>query len=311
MPYQELHGCSMGTTWSIKFAPPAGAPSLGLLQAAIEKTLADITAQMSTWKADSVISRLNQAEPGWYQLPEAMFHVLQQALALARQTSGAYDPTLGALVDLWGFGPGGVVSAPPDDNAITAALAQSGWKQTALNEEHRGVWQPGHLRFDLSSIAKGYGADQIGAVLNAHHITDYLVELGGELLARGVNPQHSAWAVAIEIPDRSDTLPITLPDCAIATSGDYRRYFHHNGQRYGHTLDPRTGQPLLHQLASVSVLHTSCLQADALATALLCLGPESGPAYARQHHIPALFIHRHPDDTAFEWTSEFLALAQR
>lgn len=319
----------MGTTWTISFANPDGRIDTQALDIALQLALQPITEQMSTWETDSVISRINAAEQGWYQLPDGFFHVLSTALDVAAQTKGAYDPTLGRLVELWGFGPGGTITTTPDDKDIRAALNLAGWHRTAINTEHRGIWQPGGLRFDLSSIAKGYGVDQMAAVLDQHAIEHYLVELGGELKARGQNPQGTRWALAIETPETgpdsalqqdtkgisgesgqvsSSSLPISLSDCAIATSGDYRRYFQADGRRYAHTLDSRTGRPLDHNLASVSVLHSECMLADALATALLCLGPEHGPAYARAHRIPAIFMHRHPNDLSVEWTDEFSAL---
>ena len=319
----------MGTTWTVSFANPDDRIDTRALDMALQLALQPITEQMSTWEADSVISRINAAEQGWYQLPDQFFHVLSTALNVAAQTKGAYDPTLGRLVDLWGFGPAGTTATAPEDKDIQAAMDQAGWHRTAVNKEHRGIWQPGGLRFDLSSIAKGYGVDQMAAVLDQHAIEHYLVELGGELKARGQNPQGIRWALAIETPGigrdgavpqntkrmsgeegqaGTSNLPISLSDCAIATSGDYRRYFQAGGHRYAHTLDSRTGRPLDHNLASVSVLHSECMLADALATALLCLGPDHGPAYARAHHIPAIFMHRHPHDLSVEWTDEFSAL---
>jgi thiamine biosynthesis lipoprotein len=301
----------MGTSWTVKFGVPAGGLDANALRASIQDELDRITQQMSTWETDSTITCLNQAEPGWYQVPKELFHVLSHALDVARETDGAYDPTIGRLVDLWGFGPNGTVAAPPSSHDIQAALVHTGWHHAALNSDHDGVWQPGKLQFDLSSIAKGYGADRIAVVLDQYAVGHYLVELGGELKARGLNPQRSSWALAIEIPDESQDFPIWLSDHAVATSGDYRRYFEHHGQRYSHTLDPRTGLPLDHQLASVSVVHRECMLADAWATAMLSLGPEQGPAYARANQIPALFIHRHFHDMAVEWTPEFDALTQK
>lgn len=300
----------MGTSWSACFLAPARELDINTVRATIENALEDITRQMSTWATDSTISCLNLAQTGWYQLPEAFFYVLRNGLDVAQQTSGAYDPTLGQLVDLWGFGPGGKVSAPPNDHDIHAALANTGWQNTALNHEHRGVWQPGGLKFDLSSIAKGYGVDQIAAALDKHTVEHYLVELGGELKTRGLNPQRAPWALAIEIPDSPDVFPISLSGYAIATSGDYRRYFLHDGHRYSHTLNPQTGRPIQHPLASVTVLHEECMMADALATALFCMGPERGLEHAQKHRIPALFMLRRPDKIAFEWTAEFLSLAK-
>lgn len=306
--YASLAGASMGTTWSLRYRDPG--LDARRLQARLQAALDEIVAQMSTWDPDSAISRLNQSPPGWYQVAPAFFQVLNQALELARSTQGAYDPTVGALVDLWGFGPQGPVSCPPSSETVQALLSRSGWQRTALNAEHRGVWQPGHLRFDLSSIAKGFGVDEMARVLDEARISDYLVELGGELKARGVNEAGQAWAIDVEAPDLGkDTLPVVLHNAAIATSGHYRRNFVHHGRRYAHTLDPRSGKPLPDDLVSVTVIHPQCMLADGLATALLCLGAEPGLSYARQRQLAALFITRHDGEFAVQWTDEFAALA--
>lgn len=306
----------MGTTWTVKLCDPGRAIALETLEAVIQAALERITRQMSNWDPSSFISLLNRAERGWYEVSDELFHVLKHALDLARDTAGAYDPTLGKLVDLWGFGPSGPCGSLPGAGDIAAALAQAGWNHAGLNQQHLAVWQPGGLSFDLSSIAKGYGVDQIAAVLDTHKIEHYLVEVGGELKARGSNEHRKPWRVSIEIPASGDgsgspspALPIVLVDASVATSGDYRRYFKHDGRRYAHTLDPATGYPAAHALASVSVLHEQCMMADALATALFSMGPDHGPQYARSRRIPALFMVRHPDDIALEWTDEFTALA--
>jgi len=306
--YASLGGASMGTTWSVKFLDP------GLdrrrLQGGVQAALDEIVAQMSTWDADSAISRLNRAAPGWYQVAPAFFGVLAQALELAAATEGAYDPTVGALVDLWGFGPPGSVGSPPSQAAIDAALARSGWQRTELNAEYRGVWQPGGLQFDLSSIAKGYGVDEMARVMAEAGVQHCLAELGGELKAFGLNPAGAPWEVEVESPGLgADRLPVRLSGAAIATSGHYRRYFTHQSRRYAHTLDPRTGAPLADDLVSVSVIHPQCMAADGLATALLSLGPDAGPSYARRHGLAALFMTRHDADFAVEWTDEFADLA--
>lgn len=307
----------MGTTWTVKLCEP-GAIAPETLEAVIQAVLGRITEQMSTWKPDSAISLLNRAERGWYRLPDELFHVLSHALELARDTEGAYDPTLGKLAGLWGFGPAGALNILPGAGDVADAMAQAGWRRTGVNAPHCAIWQPGGLEFDLSSIGKGYGVDQIAAVLDRHRIEHYLVEVGGELKARGSNEEHMPWSVSIEVPEPADPsesaprppgLPISLVDGSIATSGDYRRYFDHGGKRYAHTLDPATGHPVTHCLASVSVLDPQCMAADALATALFSMGPVQGPEYARRRGIPALFIHRDAGDLALEWTGEFEALA--
>lgn len=284
-------------------------PAAAILEKNIWMVLDRIVDQMSTWNPDSTISRLNRAPKGWYQLPPEFFHVLAHAMKIAAQTDGACDPTLGRLTNLWGFGPTGPIDVPPAPSDIASALAVSGWRRTALNHEMRGVWQPGGLHFDLSSIAKGYGVDEVSRVLDEHGTEHYLVELGGELRARGVGPCGPYWALEIEAPPTPPTsirgMPITVTDCAIATSGDYRRYFQHRGRHYAHTLNPHTGRPLSQGLASVSVLHDQCMLADGLATALLCLGPRQGLAHAHQHHIAALFMAFHGADVTVEWTEAF------
>lgn len=307
---EQIGGTSMGTTWTVKYAGTGKGATRQELTNAVQCALDGIVDEMSTWEPDSIISTLNRAERGWYQVPPAFFHVLHQALELAAQTGGAYDPTVGRLTDLWGFGPPGPVDTPPTQNTVDAQLALCGWQRSALNREHRGVWQPGGLRFDLSSIAKGYGVDEIARVLDAHGLENYLAELGGELKARGLSPRATRWEVEIEDPGQSGAnLPVLLTNCALATSGDYRRCFTHEGRRYAHTLDLRSGQPLQNSLESVSVVHAQCMMADGLATALLCLGAEKGLAYARRHRIAALFMSRDEQGLAVEITDEFKAWA--
>lgn len=333
----------MGTTWSVRFAHRQ--TDAGRLQHKIQAALDQVVAQMSTWDPDSAISRLNHAETGWYQLAPAFFQVLSCALGIAAASDGAYDPTTGALVNLWGFGAAGAVASPPSMESVHAARAQGGWRRTRLDAQHRAVWQPGGMQFDLSSIAKGYGVDEMARELDEAGVANYLVELGGELKARGVRPDGKAWALDIETPDHATQpvpgqplsgwslaeqpsarqavtgrslpdqplpaghLPITLDNAAIATSGDYRRYFNYQGKRFSHTLDPRTGMPLDNKLASVSVIHPQCMMADGLSTALLCLGPEKGLQHAQQNKIAALFLTRHHEGIAATWTDEFVQLA--
>lgn len=301
--YATCSGQSMGTSWTVRCRLP-GYRRPEALYAKVQAKLDDIVDQMSTWQDDSVLSTLNASPAGWYQAPSDLFIVLQCALALATDTHGAYDPTMGHLVNLWGFGPKGRVEQPPHQDAIAACLSRSGWQRTALNDVHRGVFQPGGLHFDLSSIAKGYGVDCMARTLESLDVFHYLVELGGEIRVRGVNERGEPWALAIESPSPGEpNLPLTLHSGALATSGDYRRHFVHDGRHYAHTLDPFTGYPLSNDLASVSVVHAECMHADALATALLCLGLDKGMAYAETRGIAALFMMRAENEIAVEWTT--------
>ncbi|MCB5362756.1 FAD:protein FMN transferase [Pusillimonas sp. CC-YST705] len=314
----------MGTTWSVQVAGPwqdarlaqAGQPLPGQasteLTQALQAKLDDIIDQMSHWEADSLISRINKAPTGWYQVPEEFFTVVSCAQQVAQATQGAYDPTVGELVALWGFGPHGQPGQLPCDSQLEDARQRSGWQQLHLNAEHRGVWQPGGMSLDFSSIAKGYGVDAMALALEDYGLTNYMVELGGELRAKGRNPSGQPWRLQVEAPGAHHEqagLPIALDGLSIATSGDYRRFFIVEGQRYAHTLDPRTGRALQNNLACVSVVHSQCMMADALSTALLCMGLENGMAYASKQHLAALFMVRHGEDIAVEWTPSFQRLA--
>ena len=288
-----LAGATMGTTWSARMALPTGC-SDHAARLTIQAALDEVVAQMSTWEAGSDISQFNQAGPGWRALPDAFFHVLRHAMALADDTAGAYDPTVGPLVNAWGFGPHQRAFEPPSPAAVDAARLRCGWRRVALDAETQAAYQPGGAYLDLSSIAKGYGVDRAAMALDALGITQYLVEVGGELRARGNRPDGQPWRVAIEVPDASDDHALALPleDISIATSGDYRRHAGNGDARYAHTIDPRTGQPVRNNVASVSVLHPVCMQGDALATVLTVLGETEGLAYARRHDLAALFILR-------------------
>ena len=292
----------MGTTWTVEANAPTACPDTArAIGSAIDSALNTLIDQMSTWADDSTISRLNRAGAGWYQVEPEFWQVLTAAYEVARLTDGAYDPTLQELVNLWGFGPAGPRTEPPDPERLRNALLRSGWKKMALHPAQCGVWQPGGLHFDLSSIAKGFGVDEIARVLNEHGCPHYLIELGGELAARGRAPDGHPWRLLIDLAG----LPINLVNQTVATSGDYRRWFEYQGKRYAHTLDARTGQPLQHNLASVTVLHDECVMADAWATALLCLGPEHGPIMAETRGLAALFLEREKDDFKVWHTPQF------
>ncbi|WYX09368.1 FAD:protein FMN transferase [Achromobacter xylosoxidans] len=306
-----LAGATMGTTWSARLSLPAGLGDCAARQA-IQAALDEVVAQMSTWESESDISRYNRAGPGWRALPAAFFHVLQHALALAEDSGGAYDHRRPAGQCL-GFRPWQRAFEPPSPAAIDAARQRCGWRRVALDAARGAAFQPGGVYLDLSSIAKGYGVDRAAQALDALGITDYLVEVGGELRARGQRPDGQPWRVAVEVPDGSDAHALALPlrDLAIATSGDYRRFAGEGAARYAHTIDPRSGQPVRNGVASVTVLHAGCMQADALATALTVLGERDGRAYAERHRLAALFIVRDADGYRVGASAAFQALAAR
>jgi thiamine biosynthesis lipoprotein len=300
-PVERLTGATMGTTWSVALCRLPGV-SLDKLRAGIGEVLAGIVAEMSHWQPGSDLDQFNNAPAGtWHSLPPDFFAVLHYALGLAEASGGAYDPTIGALVDLWGFGPEPRSGVPSCEFEICRARAASGWHRVVLDPARRRACQPGGLRLDLSSVAKGFAVDRVSAWLAAEGVAAALVEIGGELRGFGVRPDGMPWWVAIEPPPATEAHPraliatvLALHDVAVATSGDYRRFYQMGGRRIAHTIDPRTGYPTDNVLASVTVVHPSCMQADALSTLLTVLGPECGPRYAARHGLAALFIRREP-----------------
>lgn len=302
----RLCGRSMGTSWSVNLLHPPQL-SAAVLQAGIEQQLDLVVAQMSHWEADSALSRFNRAAAGsWHRLAPEFFKVLDYALYIAQQSRGAYDPAIGHLVNVWGFGPHRAAQAICPVMPIAAALQQArlagGWQQLRLERATRRVRQPGGLALDLSSIAKGFSVDLVATYLADCGVTSYLVEVGGELRGLGCKADLNPWWVELEHPRsahyQGGKTIVALHGLAVATSGDYRRYFEQDGQRYAHTIDPRNGYPLQHNLASVTVLHAECMVADALATAILVMGLEAGLAYAEQLHLPCLLMSRDKSDDA-------------
>lgn len=294
----SLHGTSMGTHWRVRVGNPQFLP-LQTLRSAIEDVLASVVRHMSHWQADSTLAQFNRAPADtWHALPADLSTVLHAGLHWAQASGGAFDPTLGALVAAWGFGPHAPLDAadwrPASPHAIAQAQACSGWQGLHYHPE-RGWRQHGGLQLDLSGIAKGYAVDAVLLRLHALGLRNALVEIGGELRGSGQRPDDQPWRVAIApVPAAVGPAPdappqaIALRDCAIATSGSLYHRHQWQGRSYSHTLDPRTGAPIAHALASVTVLHAECLHADALATLLTVLGPEAGWEFAEQHGIAAL-----------------------
>ena len=302
-----LQGATMGTGWSLRYVSPATL-ARDTVQALVQARLDALVGEMSTWDSGSDLCRYNAAAAGsWCALPADFFTVLSAALALANETEGAYDPTAGPLVDLWGFGPQGPVSAPPSPAAVAKARAQVGWQRVQLAPDTQRALQPGGVQLDLSSIAKGFAVDAVSRALTAVGVENHLIEIGGELRGFGMKPDGQPWWIQLEVP-HAPGLPlpemvVALHGLTIATSGDYRQGFSHQGQRYSHTLDPRSGTPVQHDLAAVTVLHAETMQADALATALMVLGLKDGLAWAEQHGIIARFVQRTRSGLAQHWSS--------
>jgi thiamine biosynthesis lipoprotein len=290
-------GQTMGTSWCARYVAPASTDTAAV-RAALQACFDDVVAQMSPWRPDSSLARFNRAPPGsLVALPASFAAVLDAALAVASKTAGAFDPRCGALVDLWGFGPRAAAVLPPPLHTLSRARRHLATGAQALRRGRRHALQPGGVRLDLCAIAKGHAVDLAGQALTALGAVSWLVECGGELKARGLKPGGEPWWVALDPlgagdAGRAPEFIVALTDVALATSGDGVKFFEHDGRRYGHVLDPRTGQPTGHGLAAVSVLHRSAMLADAYATAILVLGPQHGLRFAEAHALAARLICR-------------------
>nr|WP_314437749.1 FAD:protein FMN transferase [uncultured Brevundimonas sp.] len=309
---RTLDGTTMGTTWSARVIAPVGVDEAAL-RTAIEEELAAVVAVFSPWESDSEVSRFNAAPEGTWAVSDALWTVLNAAMDLGDETNGAVDPTLGALVDLWGFGPPGPRPAllpVPSDEEVEAARNVSGWRRLRMHRDAQAVVQIGGMKLDFSGIAKGHAVDRVSARLTAMGATSHLIEIGGELKGRGVKPDAQPWWVEIERIEASPA-PRTIAalfDLAVATSGDYRRAFSHNGRLYPHTLDGSSGRPVDNGVASVTVLHASAMMADAYATALTVMGSVEGAEYAQAVGLAAHFVERTEAGLIERMTPAFAAM---
>lgn len=290
-----LNGKTMGTRWSaLLHAPPA--IDIPALDIALARAVDRVDRQMSTWKPDSDLMRLNAASPGsWVSLPRELMQVLANGLEIGRLSGGAFDIGVGRLVNAWGFGAAGTV---PDQDAIRAALHERRPPtHTVLELDAAGARARKHAQvdLDLSAIAKGFAVDEMMRTVKAFGISDGLVGLDGELAASGAKPDGTPWHVAVEKPDyelRSALGTIELRDAAVATSGDYRHWIEVGKTRLSHTMDRLRGGPVDNAVASVSVVASSCMNADAWSTALMVLGSTEGRALAEKHGLDALLVER-------------------
>ncbi|MDA3902380.1 MAG: FAD:protein FMN transferase [Desulfuromusa sp.] len=301
----NISGTIMGTSYHIKLAPTAEQKiNLPALKQQISSRLVDIDGKMSTYKKDSEVSRFNRhSNQSWMSISAETMSVFNAAQRISLLSDGAFDITIGKLVNLWGFGPTINIDAIPEVDAIQALLSQVGYHKLELRQTPPALrTNSTEIYIDLSAIAKGYAVDAIARLLLEKQIVNFLVEIGGEIITHGTKQQQQPWVIGIESPlagERSIRKRLHLADVAMATSGDYRNYFEDKGTRYSHTIDPATGYPIKHQLASVTVIDSSCMRADALATAIMVMGPEKGLEFARQHQF-AIFMLVKQDDHFIE-----------
>ena len=309
--YLQFGGSTMGSTYTVKLN--AVGQDATTLRTLVQSTLEEIDWRMSLFREDSELSAFNRAGAG---VPIAMTDdfstVLAAAIDTSRWSDGAFDVTVAPLVETWGFGTRKTRSVPASV-AVADQRRRVDWRSLAIDRPQRSVTKRhAGLQADLGGIAKGYGVDRAAAALDARGVAHYMVEAGGEVRTRGINAVGEPWRIGIEEPDampQRARWAVPLSGKAMATSGDYRNYFMHEGRRYSHEIDPASGAPIQHRLCSVTVVADDCMHADALATALIVLGPDKGKALAERSGIAAQFIERGPNGAFTDsMTTAFAAL---
>lgn len=309
----SIAGETMGTTYSVKYLNVEGASNPHTseqMKEQVDALLVGINQLMSTYIADSELSLLNKAKADvpLSVSPETEY-VMQEALKLNKLSQGMLDITVGPLVNLWGFGPNQRPDKTPSKEQLENVLAYVGFNLITLENRKLTKHHP-NVYIDLSTIAKGYAVDEIANLLASKGLSNYLVEIGGEMRLAGNKLNQENWLIAIEKPltgKRSVQRIISIGNNAIATSGDYRNYFEENGVRYSHLIDPKTGYPIQHNLAAVTVVAAKSLEADGLATALIVMGSEAGIKLAEELSIAALFITKEGDQFVEYQTTAFKA----
>ena len=309
----RISGPTMGTSYHIAWVSQKD--DSAVLKAEIDQRLIAINRTMSTYDSSSELSLINRGQTapddgGWIAVSADLYEVLADSQQLYVKSGGLFDISVGPLVNLWGFGPDPALDEVPGDEALAAALNRTGLNVMSLRQSPPAIRLAEPRYLDLSAIAKGWGVDDIAALLESHGLHNYMVEIGGEIRTAGTKPEGAAWKIAIERPtsalaERSAELIIEPGNSAIATSGDYRNYFEQDGVRYSHTINPFTGRPITHRLASVTVLHHSSAMADGWATTLNVAGPEQGMKLAEKYDLSVFMIVRDTDGYHEQVSSHF------
>ncbi len=301
-------GMTMGTSYQVKIITNDDVPTENLGEQ-IENRLSSLNQTFSTYIETSELMQFNQAKTGQ---PQAISEDMQVVMSIAQEvyglTDGAFDPTVAPLVNLWGFGPNESNNVIPQSEQIQQALSVIGLNHLVLNKAAKKAQREQDIKLDFSAIAKGYAVDAVADLLESSGIQHYLVEVGGELRAGGYKPNGDLWRIAIERPSlvQDDVQQvIALQDVAVATSGDYRNYFEKNGKRYSHTIDPRIGYPVDHELASVTIIEETAVKADALATAMMVMGPEDSLMLAEKYNIPVYILVKEADGFKVQYSKAF------
>ena len=305
----RLAGGTMGTSYHITLVPGEQPVNEAQLQQGVDQLLDALNQQMSTYIPDSELMRFNRAPVGeWFPVSHQLISVLAVSADIHQQSQGSFDITVGPLVELWGFGARKGADQVPDTAEIQSLLALIGADKLEIDLSQAKVRKLGEIHLDLSAVAKGYGADVVSDYLADQGFDNTLVEIGGELRLRGNSPRGTPWKIGVEAPQLaqgSTQKAISVSGVGVATSGDYRNYFEVDGRRFSHTLDPRTGYPVTHKLASVTVVAATAAEADAWATALSVLGPERAKTIVEEKNLAAFFIIRAGEGFEEAYSSAF------
>ncbi len=305
---EVLSGPTMGSTYTIKYVYNATTPAADAVGVEVQSILDEVDRQMSTYRLDSDIARFNQSPANTCMtMPQPVLELARYGDTLSRLSHGAFDLTLGPLLDVWGFGPQARGKKVPSAAEIAQAQAQIGYQHIRVVDGQ--LCKDADVSIDFNSIAAGYTVDRMSERFAELNIGSYMIEITGELLAKGLKPDGSPWRIALEQPlgdgQRAIQRVLEIDGYGINTSGDYRNYFEEDGVRFSHTIDPQVGAPISHRLASVTVIDPSTLHADGLGTLLLVLGPERGLAFAEKHKIAAFFVMRESEGFTTQVSSEF------
>lgn len=307
----KISGFTMGTSYHVTVVDPQQQYQAEVLKTQIDGLLEQVNQQMSNYLDDSELSMLNRVPNALpFEVASPLFDLLLQAMEIAWLSNGAFDVTVGPLVNLWGFGPKAGDERIPTQQEITVAMENVGYQHLVLDLADTTVQKTRPVTVDLSAIAKGYGVDKVAELLGNAGLDNFMVEIGGELYLAGTNPYGKPWRIAIEQPGSSIAQvhrTLKISNAALATSGDYRNYFEVDGQRYSHTIDPRTGLPVTHNLVSATVVAADCAYADALATAISVMGVEEGLRLAEEQDLAVYLISRSEAGFEVNYSDAFTA----
>ncbi len=303
-----LKGQTMGTTYSIKIISNSKSFRKEELKKNIDSVLVDVNNKMSTYIKNSELSEFNKLQDtNWISASYDLVTVFSEAIEVSRKSEGMYDITVGPLVNLWGFGPGNKTEKIPSKKEINEIKKNIGYKNILIDSNKLKIKKRNpDIYCDLSSIAKGYGVDKVAMYCDSKNINNYMIEIGGEVRTKGKNQKGNQWRIGIASPNNIGLQNIVnLSNYSMATSGDYLNYFEKDGIRYSHTINPKTGKPITHKLASVSVIYKDCSYADAYATAIDVMGPEIGYKFALQENLPIFMIVRQNNEFVEKMTPQF------